>query len=78
MLKKKRIANKSAQNALYDNAVKEMLQRRYYVYCKACDEQHNTKSVEFVNIEEDIQGRDVASFNCPASNTIQKSYVVSK
>jgi hypothetical protein len=77
MLKKKRIANMVAQNAQYDKAVEEMLQRSYYVYCNSCKDRHNVKSVEFLNVEEDIQGRDVAEYNCPGSNTIQRSYVVS-
>jgi hypothetical protein len=36
----------------------------------------DNKTYLFVNIEEDIQGRDVLTFVCPYCNTTQKSYRV--
>jgi len=42
---------------------------RYKVYCEWCSDWHYTDEVEVLNIEEDIQGRDVLHFQCgkPAS-----------
>jgi hypothetical protein len=36
----------------------------YKVYCEWCHDWHNTEDVEFLNIEEDIEGRDVMHFEC--------------
>lgn len=46
-----------------------------YVMCPACDVGHDSSEVETLNIEEDFQGRDVLTFQCPYSNTVQKSLV---
>jgi hypothetical protein len=42
---------------------------RYKVYCEWCSDWHYTDEVEILNVEEDIQGRDVLHFECgkPAS-----------
>ena len=52
--------------------------RRYFVICLGCGEKHETDAVEFLNVEEDIQGRDVMEFKCPETDTIQRSWVLSK
>mgnify|MGYP003132491330 CR=1 FL=1 len=46
------------------------------VSCNDCKRSTDESTVEFVNIEEDIQGRDVLTFVCPYCNTTQKSYRV--
>ena len=48
-----------------------------YVNCPACGEDHpfDKKYVEFENIEEDFQGRDVVTFVCIATGQLQKSLV---
>lgn len=43
--------------------------------CVECGEWHLVNEVELVNIEEDMQGRDVASFACPFNGVITKSLV---
>lgn len=47
----------------------------FFVRCPVCDDDHNVEDVEFLNIEEDIQGRDVMTFRCPISDTTQNSLV---
>lgn len=47
----------------------------YFVFCAACDTEHTVDEVNVLNIEEDIQGRDVLTFECPLSNTKQNSLV---
>jgi hypothetical protein len=46
-----------------------------FVICSECDEQHSPDDVEFVNIEEDFQGRDVITFVCPETGNEAKSNV---
>jgi hypothetical protein len=46
-----------------------------FVICPACDETHEPEEVNALNVEEDLKGRDVLTFECPYSNTIQKSLV---
>ena len=48
---------------------------RYIVVCTECSEDHSTLDVEFLNVEEDIQRRDVMYFVCPVTNTETKSLV---
>jgi hypothetical protein len=45
------------------------------VYCFECSDLHTTEEVKFLNIEEDFQGRDLMTFECPETNTEQKSNV---
>ena len=45
------------------------------VYCKHCQNWHLVKEVEFLNIEEDYQGRDVLTFICNFTNKEEKSNV---
>ena len=48
-----------------------------YVYCKVCQCRHEVNEVEFVNIEEDIQGQDVMTFLCHSTEDaeMQTSHV---
>ena len=41
-----------------------MIKSKFKVYCEWCQDWHYTDEVEFLNIEEDIQGRDVMHFEC--------------
>jgi len=43
---------------------RKMTEPRFKVYCEHCSYWHFTDDVEFLNIEEDIQGRDVMHFEC--------------
>jgi len=43
------------------------------VRCKKCAEWIDENETEFVNIEEDFEGRDVLTFICPQCKTKQKS-----
>jgi len=54
------------------------MERQYVVLCSACSDRHLTFEVEFVDIEEDIQGRDVMHFVCPITHESAKSLVLSK
>lgn len=49
-----------------------------YVICRECGEEHDTIKVKFVNVEEDIHGRDVFIFACPITGTTTRSFVMSK
>lgn len=41
-----------------------MTESRYKVYCEWCRDWHYTDEVEMLNVEEDIQGRDLFYFEC--------------
>ena len=43
---------------------RKMAESRYKVYCEWCHDWHYVDEVEVLNIEEDIQGRDVLHFEC--------------
>jgi hypothetical protein len=43
------------------------------VRCGTCKKDFNEQDVEFLNIEEDIEGRDVMTFKCPDCGESQKS-----
>jgi hypothetical protein len=47
----------------------------YIVQCRECGEDHGTENVQFVNVEEDIQGRDVFTFVCPKTGLTTASLV---
>ena len=49
--------------------------RTFKVMCSECSEEHSVDDVEAVNIEEDIQGRDVLFFECPVTEQVTKSLV---
>ena len=44
------------------------------VSCPHCGS-HETSHVEFVNVHEDIQGRDVMTFKCPVDDKTYESFV---
>jgi len=46
------------------------------VNCSECGESHEPGDVEVLNIEEDIQGRDLLTFICPVTNKETKAYVL--
>ena len=47
----------------------------YAVLCQHCGVFHRTDRVEFLNIEEDIQGCDVMTFTCPKTGEPARSRV---
>ena len=47
--------------------------KKIYVRCKTCDEWIDEDTTEFVNIEEDFQGRDILTFKCPKCKTKSES-----
>ena len=49
-----------------------------FVRCNKCQEDHKVKEVETLNIEEDMQGRDLLTFVCPKTQEITKAYVLQK
>lgn len=66
-----------------DREINSMMKNRKHhcstiVICSECSEEHLTNEVEFVNIEEDIQGRDLMYFVCPVTKTETKSLVYKK
>ena len=54
----------------------EVAPRRIWVHCSECSERKDALKVEFVNVEEDIQGRDIMTFKCYDCETTQKAYPV--
>ena len=46
---------------------------RIYVACSKCGNQYDEEKVESINIEEDIQGRNVLTFRCPICKKNAKS-----
>lgn len=53
------------------------MERKMFVRCE-CGEEHDSEEVEFLNVESDIQGRDVLTFLCSCSEDTQKSLVFSR
>jgi ssDNA-binding Zn-finger/Zn-ribbon topoisomerase 1 len=52
--------------------------RKSMVKCPKCKGEFQSDKVEFLNIEEDIQGKDVMTFTCPKCETEEKSNVFLK
>jgi hypothetical protein len=50
--------------------------RAIKVHCSTCDEWVDEKEVEFLNIEEDIEGKDLLTFVCHICKTKNKSHRV--
>jgi hypothetical protein len=50
-------------------------QRKAKVHCSNCPAFVNQDETKFINIEEDTQGVDVLTFECPYCNTEQKSRI---
>ena len=55
--------------------LKRWLNRTNEVYCSKCKGWYTEREVQFINIEEDMEGRDVMTFRCPKCNTEQCSLV---
>ena len=46
-----------------------------YIQCP-CGNTHRPNTIETLNIEEDIYGRDLITYICPVTNTQQKALVL--
>ena len=55
-----------------------MIERQVYVRCPECGSTHTTEEIEFLDVAEDIEGRDVATFNCPVTHNSNTSLVYSR
>lgn len=51
------------------------MNRNFIVICTECSEEHDTESIKFLNVEEDIQGRDIMHFECPVTKLEARSLV---
>jgi transcription elongation factor Elf1 len=49
--------------------------RQAYVRCRECGQRHTTEEIELLDVAEDIEGRDVATFNCPVTQNSTTSLV---
>lgn len=47
--------------------------KRINVYCRQCKAWIDEDTVDFLDIEEDFEGRDLMTFRCPTCKTISKS-----
>ena len=54
------------------------MNERLVVKCPECGQEHETEEVKFLNVEEDIQGRDVFYYVCPVTEKETKSLVYKK
>jgi len=54
------------------------MNQQFIVKCTECSKNHLTSKVEFLNIEEDMQGRDVMHYTCPITKQPTKSLVYRK
>ncbi len=54
------------------------MNRNFIVVCTECSEEHSTEDVEFSNVEEDIQGRDIMHFICTITKMETKILVYAK
>ena len=45
------------------------------VACPTCQVEYKSNKVEFLNIEEDMQGRDLMTFRCPQCKEAVKSFI---
>lgn len=48
---------------------------RFTVYCEHCKETHYVDECKFVNVEEDFQGYDVLTAECPKTGKTIKGHV---
>lgn len=46
-----------------------------FVKCKECGDSHSTTEIDIENVEEDFQGFDVVTYNCPVTDKSTKSMV---
>lgn len=49
-------------------------EKRIYVNLSCCGEKVDEREVEFENIEEDMQGRDILTFKCPICGETHTSF----
>lgn len=54
---------------------KRQIMEKFMVKCPECGDDHLPNEVQTLNIEEDIQGRDVIEFVCPFNGVTTKSFV---
>lgn len=54
------------------------MEREFVVKCLECGDEHFPNEVQTLNIEEDIQGRDLVQFVCPSNGVITKSFIFAK
>ena len=54
------------------------MNRKFIVVCTECSEEHSMEDIKFLNVEEDIQGRDIMHFECPVTNLEARSPVYAK
>ncbi len=47
----------------------------HYVICQECSETHDTENVKFLNIEENEQGKDLMTYECPITKQPTRSLV---
>ena len=52
----------------------KLYRKKFQVHCNECGWTDEDKT-KFVNIEEDIQGADVLTFECPTCGKVKKSRV---
>jgi len=46
-----------------------------FVICSGCKNAHSTTELTSIDIEEDISGRDVITFDCPVTGTRESGFV---
>lgn len=72
------IKSKRAMTADKLRPADEDMNEQFIVICSECSEEHLTTEVEFLNVEENMQGRDVMYYVCPVTNTETSSMVYKK
>jgi len=45
------------------------------VQCPECGEEHKVKDVEFIDVSEDMQGRDLYKYRCPKTGNVTEALV---
>jgi len=57
--------------------MKKVWKRIVQVYCKTCSKWIDENTVTILDISEDIQGKDILTFDCPECHTKQDSKRIS-
>jgi hypothetical protein len=52
-----------------------VIERQVHVRCPECGATHTVEEIELLDVAEDIEGRDVATFNCPVTQNSTRSLV---
>jgi hypothetical protein len=55
-----------------------VIERQVHVRCPECGATHTVEEIELLDVAEDIEGRDVANFNCPVTQNSTTSLVYSR